>query len=147
MFYFKRQPLIKDKDGNYIKKEDGTYERGKEQVSQVQGALRPIQLWEYVVPGECIPETLAMLNQHKYAELRPAMKTPAWLVRKMYGARPVNEFRLPEHQDKERWQITQKFVPSDAVATYLLGVKTDVKQDFIFHLPSGAKEGWYQEGL
>jgi len=140
MFWWKRQPLLKDKDGKYIKNADGTYKRGKEEVTRVQGALRPIQLYEYVFPEECLPEVLAMLELHKGDDVRKEMKPVAWGLRKAMGLQPVPVF--DDIKDKPRDKITTKFVPTEAVATYPIGIKEDITKDFIF-----AKEGWYQEGL
>jgi len=148
MFWWKRQPLLKDKDGKFIKtgevdKEGNPiYERGKEEVTKVQGALRPIQLWEYVIPEECMGEALAMLGKHKEEQLklRPEVNSPAWALRKLLKLQKVPV--IPEIQDKEVYQITDKYIPMNAVAVYPLGVKKDKKHDFIF-----GKEGYYQEGL
>lgn len=142
MFGWKRQPLIKDKDGNFIKKEDGTYERGEEQFTKVQGALRPLELYSYVFPEECLPEVLAMLNNHKNEANRPEVKNWSWFLRKIMKLKPVP--KMPkEIADKDKWQITDKYVPMDAMAVYPIGIKSDYKKDMIF--PNG--EGWYQEGL
>ena len=113
MFNWKRQPLLKDDKGNYIQdgeNEDGSpkFKRGNEEFTRVQGALRPIQFYEYVFPEECLGEVLAMMNIHKEAslKLRPEVATPAWFVRKIMKLKPVPI--IPELQDKETWQITNK---------------------------------------
>jgi len=143
MFPFPQTPLKKDKDGKFIKKEDGTYERGETNITRVQGALRPIQLWEYIVPEQSMPEVLAMLNQHKKADLRPGVAQAAWALRKMMGLKPVDQYRVEEHQDKNWYDLTSKYIPTEAVATYLVGIKEDITKDFVF----SDTQGFYQEGL
>jgi hypothetical protein len=139
MFNWRTKPLLKDEKGNYLKNPDGTFQRGEEQVTSVQGALRPIQLFEYVFPEECLPEVLAMMNLHKdYNNLRPEVAKLAWLLRKGLGAQKIPE--MPEIQNKSSLEITRKFVPTSGVAVYPLGIKTDPKKDY-------PEFGTYQEGL
>ena len=150
MWWWKRQPLLKDEKGQYIPDgvdEDGNpkYKRGPEQMTRVQGALRPMQLWEYVLPEECLPELLATMNLHQMGKLRKEMIPIAWSLRKAMGAKPVPVF--PELQGKTPQELTQRFIPIDAVATYPIGVRYDKKQDFIFNKGTPQEEGWYQEGL
>jgi len=147
MFWWKRQPLLKDESGNFIKTgedEEGnpTYKRGKEQTMRVQGALRPLELWSYVFPEECLPEVLAMLNLHQNKKQRPEIRNWGWFLRKMMRLLPLP--KMPkEIADKHFQEITDKFIPMDAMAVYPIGIKKDYKKDLIFH--NG--EGWYQEGL
>lgn len=61
-------------------------ETGEEEIDMVQGALRPVELWEYVFPEESLEDVLSMLNfqngacpgyglsKSKYAMLRKALK-------------------------------------------------------------------------
>jgi len=154
-----RQPLVrkqefvldesgnpkKDKDGkfmfkagDFIKNEDGTYVRGPKTITQVQGSLRPIQLFEYTVPEECIPQVLAMQNLHKMDKLRPEAEKIGWIIRK---GMKLDKIELPEDiKKKEKWEITMKHVPMEGMAVYPLGVKKDLKQDY-------PQYGFYQEGL
>ena len=152
MFWWKRQPLLKDDKGNFIpdgkdENDNPKYIRGPEEVTRVQGVLRPIQFFEYVFPKECLPEVLAMMKIHNAADLklRPEVAGPAWFVRKLMKLKPVPV--IPEIQGKNPQDITTKWVPTNAVATYPIGIREDFKKDFIFKLPNGATEGWYQEGL
>ena len=150
MFNWKRQPLLKDAQGKFIpdgEDENGApkYKRGPEQVTRVQGALRPIEFYEYVFPQECLPEVLAMMNLHKGDNLRPEVAAPAWIARKIMKLKPVPKF--PELYDKTTQELTSRFIPTTTVATYPIGVRSDFKKDFIFTFPNGQTEGWYQEGL
>ena len=142
MFLFKQKPILRDeKKGEFLKNEDGTYQYGKEEVVKVQGALRPIEFWEYVFPQESLQEVLAMQNAHKgYNQLRPEVNRFAWILRKMMGAKKIPD--MPELQNKEQWQITQKYVPMNGMAVYALGIREDPVQDFLF-----GDHGYYQEGL
>jgi hypothetical protein len=114
----------------------------REEFSRVQGALHPIQLFEYVVPEECIPEALAMQqNMHQIGKMRPEAETLGWILRK---AMKLDKIVVPEELKlKDYQQITSKFVPMNGVAVYPLGFKKDVITEFDF-----GKEGKYhQEGL
>ena len=171
MWWWTQTPLAKDDKGNFIP--DGVDENGapkfkhmtypEDQVDlekgtvlhkkgedvkmlkRIQGSLRPFQLWEYVIPEECLPECLATLNLHHGAELRSEVKPIAWTIRKAMGAKPVPVF--PELKGKKTEDLTTRFISAEGVAVYPIGVKYDPKKDFIFKLPDGTTQGWYQEGL
>lgn len=139
MFNWKRNQLLKDASGAFIKNPDGTYKLGADELTKVQGALRPIQFWEYAFPQESLQEVLAMMNLHKnYGKFRPEWNKYAWLMRKILKIKPIPE--MPELRTKESWQITQKYVPMEAVAAYCIGIKED---------PVGEHEGYgyHQEML
>lgn len=156
MFWFKQQPLLKDAQGNFLKNADGTYQRGPETWTKVQGALRPYEFWEYVFPEESLPynptlpvevrtqtlpQVLAMLKNHQNAKMRKEVATPAWFMRKMLGLSPVPEMH-PEVANKDFTQITDKYIPMEAMAVYPIGIKKDPIKDHIFK-----DVGFYQEGL
>ena len=145
-FEFPQKIIKKDANGNFLKNPDGTYqyeETPKDSYVRVQGALRPIQLWEYVFPKECLHEVLAMQNLHTCFPLRPEVNNYSWILRKMTGFKKIPP--IPEEiKKKNKWEITQKSVPMDGFAVYPLGIKDDVTQDFIFQ-PGNV--GVYQEGL
>jgi len=160
MFLWKRQPLLKDAEGKYIPDgidENGQpkYKRGPEEVTKVQGALRPIELWEYVFPFEGVKiqdgkmvssnnfhEVLAMQNAHNCFPLRPEVNNFSWVLRKMMGAEKIP--KIPDEvKNAHQQDITTKFIPMSGMAVYPIGIKRDVTQDFIF--PGG--EAFYQEGL
>lgn len=150
MFNFPQTPILKDDKGEFIKEgvdEEGNiiYKKGTPSVKRVQGALRPMQLWEYVYPEECHGEFLAMLQQHKPTTLRKEMLPVAWTLRKAMHLTKVP--LIVAHESKESWEITDKFIPTSAVATYLIGSRKDKKRDFLFTLADGTKAGFYQEGL
>lgn len=139
MFAWKRQRLLKDKDGKYIKKPDGTYERGPEEQTRVQGALRPIQLYEYVFPEECLKEVVPMLNMHDIKSVRPEVNNFAWILRKMMKLTKLPDF--PEMKGKQQTEITGRYIPChNGVAVYPIGIRSDGKQDF-------PNYGYHQEGL
>ena len=57
MFIWKRQRLLRDEKGNFIPDgidENGNekFKRGNEELTKVQGALRPMQIFEYTVPED-----------------------------------------------------------------------------------------------
>lgn len=161
MWWWTRRPLVKDNAGNYIKEgidENGRqlYRRGNEEVTKVSGVLRPIQLWEYVLPTEGarmtpqglvksnnIQEAMAMMNIHKNEPIRPEISNFAWMLRK---AMKLKKFeKMPEEMAKQdRYQLTDRFIPMEAMGVYPIGIKEDVTQDMIF---PGTGEAYYQEGL
>lgn len=146
MFNFRQKPLLKDAQGNFIP--DGVdangqpkYKSGEETIARVQGALRPIELWEYVFPQESLQEVLAMMEMHKtYDKLRPEVQNYAWIMRKLTGAKKIPD--MPELKKKESWEVTQKHIPMLGMCAYPLGIKEDNVQDYIF-----GNDGFHQEGL
>jgi len=150
MWWWKRQQLLQDKDGKFIKEgedENGNpiYKRGPEFTQRVQGALREIKFWEYVLPEPCIPELFAAMNMHQGDKVRKEVAPFTWAMRKMLHAEQVPDF--PEIKNKKQEEITQRFIPHQGVATYPIGIKKDATQDFIFKDDFGREIGFYQEGL
>lgn len=145
-FDWKRQPILKDDNNNFLRNPDGSLKRGADQFSRVQGALRPIELWEYVFPQESLQEVLAMMNMHKsYNNLRPEVKNYAWILRKLTGAKKIPD--MPELQKKEPWEITQKSIPMNGMCAYPIGIREDVTQDFTWDEGTRNAVGFHQEGL
>lgn len=156
MWKWLRWPVLKDeKTGEFLKNPDGTYKLGEPILTKVQGALRPIQLWEYVIPEKGVkfvdgkivetdnlPEAFAMMNERKPWQTRPDMVVPLWILRKAFGAEKIPE--MPILQEKEPHMITEKFVPSNGngVAVYAAGIR----KDKMIFMPDG-KELYWQEGL
>jgi hypothetical protein len=87
-------------------------------IKMVQGALRPIELFEYIFPKESLGEVLAMLNikdsDGNYGNVKG--KAHMELMRKMLGAR-----RIP----KVEFNGISRFVPKRAVAIHPIGIKDD----------------------
>jgi len=124
---------------------------GKEELMTVQGALRPIQLWEYVFPEECLDEVLGAM-QIKGPIQRPEIKSMSWVLRKM-----LKLDQIPENESitvtgyKPRGTLNDKEMPSipvhnltaDGVAVYPIGIKKDVKKEFDW----GVHGKYFQEGL
>lgn len=126
------------KKGDIIYNEDGT-EKELITLTKVQGALRPFELWEYVIPQESLQEVLAMQNAHQHP-LRKDIQAVAWGLRKLMGAKKIPD--MPDLAKKEYWQVTDKFIPMAGMAVYPIGIREDPTQDFIF-----GDVGYYQEGL
>ncbi len=142
-FDWRQRPILKDEKGNFIKDENGKYKYGAEKIVKVQGALRPIQLFEYVFPQESLQEVLAMMDEHKsYCNMRPDINVQMWALRKMLNAKKIPE--MPDLIKKEREQVTQKSVPHTGVAIYPIGIKEDPIIDL-----TAADNSWgfNQEGL
>lgn len=113
--------------------------RAKEEVCRAQGALRPIQLFEYVFPEEAKDEVLTMLeiSQPKKDKKGNPIKKDGFVVmeapkineksvsflskflRKALGAKPIGEYKgVP----------TLKFIPRRGVALTPIGIKPDRKE-------------------
>jgi len=144
MFKFPQTPLMPDGLGGFMKDKDGNFIRAEKPLPNlVQGALRPIELWEYVFPDQSLQEVLAMQGLQNSFPLRPEVNNYAWIVRKLMGAKPIPKDVLNDIKGKKSWEITKKNVPMAGMAVYPLGIKLDQTHDFTF--PNGA--GFYQEGL
>ena len=114
MFSWKRKALknMVLSDGRKIKK-------GEEFSVPVQGALRPIQLWEYVFPEECLPEVLAMLNVPASGHREELPKPAEFALRKILKAKKIKPYTPPAQK---------RFIADAGVGVYLIGTKEDVKQ-------------------
>ncbi len=86
---------------------------GKEELCQVQGALRPVQLWEYVFPEESYDEVMTCLNIQKDVALS---KTKQAILRKALGASKMKSYD----------QInTHRFIEHRGVSIHPIGIKKD----------------------
>ena len=128
---------------------------GKEELTFVQGALRPIQIWEYVFPKESMGDVLGGL-QIKGPIERPEIKSMSWVLRKMLkldqipvlkpdatttGYRPpgtLNGKPMPASPVHNFGELTKM-----GVALYPVGIKEDAMQDAEW--PTGEK--YHQEML
>ena len=176
MWPLRRHNLKKDANGDFIplKNEDGTpkldengyqvYEKeGEPYYTLVSGALRPIQLWEYVIPEDGNMEIdgkiqewknywslMAMFGiwKNEHLNLRSETKLAGWLARK--GMKLEKIPPIPEFVQKmERFKAAgNRFLPMEAFCVYPLGIRKDITRDFLFQSPDGkTKIGYNQEGL
>lgn len=91
----------------------------KEETHFVFGALRPIELWEYVLPEECIDEALTMIQAGK--PHLPGLSNIAFSVlRKGLGAKKLKSYKQVK---------TDKFVPREGLGIEIIGVKKDKMSD------------------
>lgn len=132
---------------------------GEWETKLLQGALRPIELWEYVVPEECLQEALAMQRTGDGTnsvitacnDLRPEIKNYALLMQKLLGLKPFPKFENPHlygyTTEVKGEPLPVNFVPIDGFAVYPIGIKPDVKQDFPDFKEPHAPKGFYQEGI
>ncbi len=142
-----KKPILKDgKPVILHRKGDIIYDKDGKQVDltilkMIQGALRPIQLYEYVHPKEALPEVLNMLGAiNPDSACNPNQRPLAWVMRKMTGARPI---KYPDvFEGKTIEQIPKRYCKGEAIAISVIGVKDDITGDFLF-----GKEGYYQEGI
>lgn len=102
---------------------------GKEEWTNVQGALRPIELWEYVFPEESLPEVLAMLNIYSGKEASHNVdwrnklgikkaNAMANFLRKAVGAKKIPNIKAVEKN---------RFVSMEAMALHPIGIKKDAR--------------------
>jgi len=91
----------------------------KEEITQVQGALRPVELWEYVFPEECMDEVFTMMNvqipKGNYWGLSALNRE---LLRKGIGK---DVQKIPKYNIVP----TNKYVELRGVAIYPIGIKKD----------------------
>lgn len=88
---------------------------GKEEVVPLQGALRPIQLYEYVFPKESLDDVLTAL------EIGEGKVTP-WIaslnqkaLRKALGLKPIPKYK----------KVVNRIIARPGVALYPIGIKDD----------------------
>ncbi len=128
-------------------------ETGKEELSFVQGALRPIQFWEYVFPDESLNDILAAMRITGPIE-RPEIKTATWLLRKMLKLEqiPKNE-NIAATGYVPQGTLNGKQMPVspvhnmfvEGIACYPVGIKKDPKKDYDWSNIGQGK--YFQEGL
>lgn len=91
----------------------------KDVLHQVQGALRPIQLYEYIFPEECLDEVLTALDlKGTHSQKWRLGKAKEAVLRKALGkeVKPIPDYtEVP----------TLKHIEKEAVAIYPIGIKKD----------------------
>lgn len=117
---------------------------GKKINRIVAGALRPIQLWEYVFPEECLNQVLFKLGKNKDSENywgKGYAKYAVAPLRMALGARP-----LPK--DPKLYQTPTELLgvmPNiKGVAVEIIGIKDDARGEYI---DNGERTGVIQEML
>ena len=111
---------------------------GNWETLAVQGALRPIQLWEYIFPEPELNSVLGMLEIKPKGITEPAaLNKYAWVLRKGLGFDPIPDDIPPLTPDK------QKIVYHQNIHFFPIGIKKDIIEDCDF------KEAgkYYQERL
>ena len=85
----------------------------------VQLAVRPIQLWELVMPKEALPEVQKLLWDKNENMIDPNFKTKLDIVRRMLGVQKVPKF-------DEKLKLTgPRMLRSPNVGRYAIGIKED----------------------
>jgi len=130
---------------------------GEEEQDVVQGALRPIQIWEYVFPEESLNDVLGNLQIEGPIE-RPEIKSISWALRKMLKLKQIP--KMPEGgykvsgytplgtiNGKPMAPIPANNMYMQGVAVYPIGIKEDITKDYKFKLENGEEVEYNQEGL
>ena len=93
----------------------------KEEICQVQGALRelPMGIYGYVFPEESFDEVMTMLNKGGTETLG---KVTTAMIRKIIG-RGIE--KIPEYKEIP----TNKYVERRGVSIYLIGIKYDKRAE------------------
>ena len=124
---------------------------GKEELSVVQGALRPIQFWEYVFPKECLNDVLGGMQIQGPIQ-RPEIKSMTWMIRKMLKLKQIptqTDIKTTGYtpqgtlNNEQMPAISVHNMLAEGVAVYPVGIKDDPVQDYKW------KDGteFNQEGL
>jgi hypothetical protein len=110
---------------------------GKEELNLVQGSLRPIQLWEYVFPEECLNDVLGGIGIAGPIQ-RPEIKSATWMLRKMLKLEQIPDNKTTSVTGyKPQGTLNGEPIPPvavhnmfvDGVAIYPVGIKKDIFQD------------------
>ena len=129
----------------------------KWEIKLLQGALRPIELWEYVLPAESLMECLAMQEKSngkdslilEKGELRPEIAPYAKLIQKLMSLKSIPKFDNPIRMGYkfDNHSLPLNWVPLDGFAVYPIGIKEDKYQNFPEYIEPGAPKGYYQEAI
>lgn len=96
----------------------------REEIHVIQGALRPVQLMEYVFPEECRDEVLTMFDfntQGKELPVKLGMFNKFFeKIKKMLGLEPI-----PDYVETQKKHV----LPLQNVVIYPLGLKKDRVED------------------
>ena len=88
----------------------------------VQGALRPVELWDYVFPEECLNDVLSML------EINPETQNmEGWgmdRIKKQLLKRYLGGLEDIPKYDKV---VPPRFIEKRGIALYPLGIKKDLR--------------------
>ena len=107
----------------------------KEETIRVQGNLKPIEFWEYVLPEESLGEICHYLGipadgKQTHSE---KMEKLAWAFRKGLGLTKIPKY------DEKKLVIEPRLIYRAGTRIYGLGIKKDDRKDFDW--------GYNQEGL
>lgn len=97
---------------------------GKDEIFECQGALRPIQLWEYIFPEESLDEVLRMLDIASYDE--KAVTTLSTFKFKMLR-RMLKCGKIPKVDPDKK--VRYRYIERKGVSIYPIGVKKDKRQE------------------
>lgn len=109
---------------------------GEEEVTFLQGSLRPVELYEYVFPEESLEEVLTMLKMtdenidYHESKLGKIGRFFLGKFRTILGLKPI-----PRGIKREP---VKHIVPLDGVTLHPIGIKEDIKKDM-------PEFGYYQE--
>jgi hypothetical protein len=95
---------------------------GKDEIVMVQGALRPIELFEYVFPEEHLNEVLTMLNIPPKDPQFNSWGMDSFKRKMLRQALGKDLQDVPEYKPVP----TSRFIETRGVAIYPLGIKKDV---------------------
>ena len=115
MWNWKRKILRDPKTNKKLKKP-------QEFLVGVQGALRPVELWEYVFPEECLPQVLSALDlddkgDTKTYQLKHLGSLKPAILRKMIGKglKPIPKIK----------KVPCPYIEQRGMAIYPIGIKKD----------------------
>ena len=104
---------------------------GKEEMTLVQGSLRPVELWEYVFPEEHLPQVMAMTQMAPgMANSVDLLGAKAAFLRKSIGCKKIPKFDIPE---------VNRIINIRGMSLTPIGIKKDEFRDMEW--------GYHQEAL
>jgi len=122
--------LINDLQAQFFpfkcKMKDGKLDpNGEEQIVPLQLSVRPIQLWELVMPKECLPEVMKTIWHTEPLPAHTTFMQKAKLesIRMALGAKKAPKFK--DYKD-----LKFRVIRKNDVACYPIGIKEDDERSF-----------------
>lgn len=134
-----RDMFVTQMQSQFFKWKRKDLKTGKEVAHMVQGALRPIELWEYVFPEEHLDEVCSMLNLSKegyWGKGKASYALP--FVRSALGAKKLKSYKKVP---------TGRIIPREHLGVECIGIKKDKVAKLVLGKSKNKKGKWEEEGF